>query len=417
MTEATTAPDRVTAYAWIVFALTFGLLLSDYMSRQVLSAVFPMLKSEWRVTDGELGALSGVVGLTVGLLSAPLSYLADRVGRVRSLVAMAVVWSLATLACGLARNYNDMLIARIFVGAGEAAYGSVGAALVVSMFPAHRRATVTAAFLAGATVGSVGGVSAGGLIAHAWGWRAAFTVMACAGLALALVYPLVVREKREHGAQAPARLRTLLGLVKSPAVVATYIAGGAQLLISAALVAWLPSYLVRSYAMAPERAALAAGGFLLVSSLGSIACGALSDRFARHRPERLLTFAAIVSAATFALVAIAFALPAGPYQLALLGIGMTVAGGTMGPASAAVAALTDPRVRGSAFALITLGNNIFGIAPGPVLTGRLADTLGLASALQWASVASFAAAGMFFLARSLWPRTASVSANDAPRTR
>ena len=54
-------------YAWVVFALTFGLLLSDYMSRQVLNAVFPLLKAEWMLTDARLGLLSGVVALMVGL--------------------------------------------------------------------------------------------------------------------------------------------------------------------------------------------------------------------------------------------------------------------------------------------------------------------------------------------------------------
>lgn len=119
-------------YAWVVFALTFGLLISDYMSRQVLNAVFPLLKSEWALSDSQLGLLSGIVALMVGLLTFPLSLLADRFGRVRSLVLMAVLWSLATLGCALAENYSQMFIARFLVGVGEAAYGSVGIAVVVA---------------------------------------------------------------------------------------------------------------------------------------------------------------------------------------------------------------------------------------------------------------------------------------------
>src|SRR5688572_8340686 len=78
-------------YAWVVFALSFGLLLSDYMSRQVLNAVFPLLKAEWALSDARLGLLSGIVALMIGLLTFPLSLLADRFGRVRSLALMAVV--------------------------------------------------------------------------------------------------------------------------------------------------------------------------------------------------------------------------------------------------------------------------------------------------------------------------------------
>src|SRR4051812_49941858 len=80
-------------FPWIVFALTFGLLLSDYMSRQVLSSVFPFLKVEWALTDTQLGALTSAVALTVGLLAVPLSLLGDRWGRSRSIVLMGAICS------------------------------------------------------------------------------------------------------------------------------------------------------------------------------------------------------------------------------------------------------------------------------------------------------------------------------------
>jgi len=152
-------------FAWTVFALTFGLLLSDYMSRQVLNAVFPLLKAEWALSDAQLGALSGVVALMVGLLTFPLSLLADRYGRVRGLTLMAVLWSLATLGCAMAENYEQMFAARLFVGIGEAAYGSVGIAVVLSVFPARLRATLTGAFMAGGMFGSVLGMAGGGVLA------------------------------------------------------------------------------------------------------------------------------------------------------------------------------------------------------------------------------------------------------------
>lgn len=73
-------PSRASAYSWVVFALSFGLLISDYMARQVLNAVFPLLKAEWALSDGQLGLLSGVVAVMVGLLTFPLSLAADRWG-------------------------------------------------------------------------------------------------------------------------------------------------------------------------------------------------------------------------------------------------------------------------------------------------------------------------------------------------
>src|SRR5262245_59246951 len=107
-------------YAWIAFALVIGLMLSDYLSRQVINAVFPFLKASWSRSDAQLGSLASVVALVVGVMTFPISLLADRFGRVRSATAMAIVWGLATIACGLSGNFMTLFIARAFVGLGEA---------------------------------------------------------------------------------------------------------------------------------------------------------------------------------------------------------------------------------------------------------------------------------------------------------
>ncbi len=187
---------RPTAYGWLIFALAFGLLISDYMARQVLNAVFPLIKAEWSLSDGQLGLLSGVVALMVGLLTFPLSMLADRWCRVKSLTLMAVLWSLATLLCAMAQSYGQMLAGRVLVGVGEAAYGSVGIALVISVFPGSMRATLSSAFMAGGLFGQVLGVALGGEIAAEQGWRAAFMAIGLAGLVLAIAFPLLVRERK-----------------------------------------------------------------------------------------------------------------------------------------------------------------------------------------------------------------------------
>src|SRR5262245_64018861 len=124
-------------FPWVVFVLTFALLLSDYMSRQVLSAVFPFLKQDWALTDTQLGSLTSVVALTVGVLAVPLSLLGDRWGRARSVVIMAVIWSLATIGSAFAAGYGHLLLARFVICVGAAAYSSVGLAVVPGVFAAN----------------------------------------------------------------------------------------------------------------------------------------------------------------------------------------------------------------------------------------------------------------------------------------
>lgn len=403
---APAGPPRATAYGWLVFALSFGLLISDYMARQVLNAVFPLLKTEWSLSDSQLGLLSGVVAVMVGLLTVPLSMAADRWGRVRSLSVMAVLWSLATLLCAAARGFEEMLLGRALVGVGEAAYGSVGIAVVLSVFPAQMRATLTAAFMAGGLFGQVLGVALGGQIAAAYGWRQAFLVIGLGGLALGLAYPLLVRERRlralagiDAAAKPPAMLTSLGALFASRSVRIVYLGSGLQLFAAGALPAWLPSYFNRYYAMPVDQAARAAAALLLLCGAGMILCGMLSDRIARNRPERKIALAIAYCLASAGSLTLALQLPPGPAQFALLGLAMFFVAGTTGPAGAMVANLTPLLIHGSAFATLTLANNLLGLAPGPILTGRLADGIGLLGALQLLALPCLASALAFAAVR------------------
>ncbi|WP_124711415.1 MFS transporter [Gordonia insulae] len=394
-------PARRSRYPWIVFALTFGLLLSDYMSRQVLSAIFPFLKAEWALTDSQLASLTSIVALMVGLLTLPLSLLADRWGRVRSLVVMAVLWSLATLACAVAANFEQLLAARFLVGVGEAAYGSVGIALVLSVFSPRLHASLSGAFMAGGSFGSVLGVAVGGYIAVHLGWRWSFAAMAVFGLLLVALFRALVTERSldRHAADKPADgepnatpsaagtassgyRAPVSSLFTSPAVLCAYVGGGLQMFTAAVLLSWTPSFFNRYYGLAPDKAATAAAAVVLLVGTGMVVCGIITDRLGRHDVRSKWTSAIAYCAISMVCLGVGFSLGNGPAQLILMGIGAFFAAGSCGPTAAMVANLTHPSIRASAMGTLTVSNNLLGLALGPFVIGILADHVGLRMAMQ-----------------------------------
>lgn len=408
---------KLPVYPWVVFALTLGLVMSDYMSRQVLTAVFPLLKSAWHLSDTQLGSLNSVVALLVGVLTLPLSLLAGRWGHVKSIILMSALWSLATLGCAVSTSFGEMLVARALVGIGEAAYGAVAPAVLLSIFPVHMRATLIGAFTAGASFGSMIGMAFGGAVAVHLGWPWSFAAMGFFGILLVIVFRLVVTEARLSRYQASRAnsaagalgvretLRGLIaGLASSRSLVCAYLGSGLQLFCTASLWAWMPSYLNRYYAMAPGRAAMVAAVFVLLSGIGMIACGLLADKISKTRPARKWDAALLYCLMVFSLLAVGFRLAPGALQLALIGVAMFITSGTNGPGGAMVANLTSRAIHASAFALLTITYNLLGTAPGPFFTGFVADRIGLLGALQIMPFVSLVAATAFFVGKRSYAR-------------
>lgn len=394
--------------AWFAFAMTLGLMIFDYVDRQVIVSLFPHIKAEWDLSDKQLGALVSVVSITVALGALPVALIADRASRVKSIVAMATVWSLATISCMWARSYGTLLALRSVVGLGEAGYGSVGAALIASHFPARMRGALLAGFFASASVGSVLGVLLGGWIASHWGWKAAFGVVGFPGLILALLY-LKVRDyttvelkpeleaKRRSLGEATMHIVRLL--LRSKTMLWVCVGGAAQLISVSALWSWLPSFLNRAHGIAPAQAGAKAALVVLAGAVGAVVWGGLVDRVGARHPRRKLAAMALLCLLSMAVLGYAFGAAHEPAaQFGWIALGGFMATCSVGPVSAIVIDVIHPGVRATGASVLALFQNLFGLAAGPFLVGALSDGIGLQPALTAVPLASVLAAAAFLLA-------------------
>ena len=398
--------------AWFAFAMTLALMLFDYIDRQIIVSLFPYMKADWGLSDKQLGALVSVVSVTVALGALPVALVADRASRVKSIVVMATVWSLATISCMFTRNYSQLLAARAVVGLGEAGYGAVGAALIASIFPARMRGALLAAFFAAASVGSVLGVLLGGLIAARWGWKAAFGVVGFPGLVLALLY-LKVRDYKtvaltpalDQATRSTASTVAYVAksMVKSRTMLWVCLGGAAQLVVVSAVWSWLPSFLNRFHGLPPDQAAVRAAMVVLLGAVGSVVWGIVADRAGSRRPHfKLFVMAAICVAAMLVLLptfaATGSAALSQSSQFALIALGGFLMTCSVGPVSAIVIDVIHPGVRATGASVLALFQNLLGLAAGPFIVGVLSDSLGLANALTVMPIFGALAAGFFLLA-------------------
>ncbi|WP_213956262.1 MFS transporter [Variovorax sp. dw_954] len=382
--------------AWFAFAMTLALYLFDYIDRQVIVSLFPHMKQDWGLSDKQLGGLVSVVSVTVALGALPVALVADRTSRVKSIVVMATVWSLASISCMFTRSYGQLLAARAQIGMGEAGYGAAGVALIAGHFPARMRGVLMAGFFAAASVGSVLGVMLGGLIAAHWGWKAAFGVVGFPGLLLALLYlkvrdyptvALTPSQNLARGSMGSAAKTIAKALVRSRTMLWVCVGGAAQMLVLSALWSWLPSFLNREYGMAPDQAGIKAALVVLCGAVGSVVWGAVVDRAGARRPRARLHVMTLLCIASLLVVAVAFGAPrlgleiSAQVRFALIALGGFLLTCTVGPVTAIVIDVTPPALRATNASVLAIFLALFGLAAGSFIAGVLSDAWGLTTAL------------------------------------
>jgi MFS family permease len=375
------------AYRRYALALLLTVNLLNYIDRQVLFAVFPLIKIDLDLTDTALGFLGSAFMLSY-LLFAPLfGWLGDRWSRVRLASGGLVVWSLATALAGFAPGYRTLLAARATVGIGEASFGTVSPGLISDFFPKERRGQILAWFYVAIPVGSALGYLLGGLLGQHFGWHAAFLIVGVPGLLLAVPIALL-RTPPRGGDDAVQREPSgnvsagYAALFKNRSFVSNTLAMAAMTFAIGGLAQWLPSFLYRAHALDVARANTLFGATtVLAGILGTLAGGWLGDRWQKKNKQGYLllsgwgfllgtpfaAWAILASGLTACLTAIFIA----EFFLFL----------NTGPLNTVIINVTDPSIRAMAFACNIFFIHALGDAVSPSILGWLSDQWGLRSAL------------------------------------
>src|SRR4249919_569571 len=187
--------DAPPARANVVLALLLLAYIFNFLDRQILGILAGPIKADLGLSDAQFGAIGGLAfALLYSLLAVPLALLADRTRRSWVVAGSLAVWSGFTALCGTALSYGQLFFYRLGVGVGEAGGVAPSYALIADYFEPEKRARALAIYSLGVPLGLAGGALAGAYIATWVSWRAAFVVMGIAGILLAPIMLLFVRD-------------------------------------------------------------------------------------------------------------------------------------------------------------------------------------------------------------------------------
>ena len=379
-----------------LFCILFLLNLFNYIDRQVLYAVFPLLQTDLRLSDGQLGALASAFMLVYMCYAPVMGYLADRFSRPKLISLSAFIWSIATLATGAANHFAHLLFARGFTGVGEGGFTTIAQPFLAEHYPKEKHALVLALFGLALPLGSALGYGLGGLVGQTWGWRMAFIVLSVPGVFLALLaWFLPDRALTQREKPSWTQYKKLLHCkpflyVCFIQTAITFIMGGCA--------AWVPTYFVRYLHVTAAQAGVWFGSLMIV-------CGALGTFAGGKWAEKQLAYCAWAYYKVMAVALVGSVLPlwlglqCTHVAAALAWFGLTVFFLFLptGAIAAALVATSPAPVRATAFALNIFIIHLLGDTLSPVLIGLVSDVWNLKIAIFISTFVSIP--GLFFCRR------------------
>jgi MFS family permease len=366
-------PPRDARFA---LAVLFGINLMNFFDRQVAGALSEPMRVEFGLSDVHIGLIATVFTLVYAAVGVPLGRLTDSWLRTRLISIGVATWSLFTAASGAAWNVSSFVATRIGVGIGEASCAPASQSLIADIYPPEKRARAMGVFMLGLPLGLFAAYTMSGVIAAAWGWRAAFYLACVPGLILSGLV-LMVREPERAVAvitaspAAPARtvmrIATLRWIVLSGILYNFY---------SYAVNIFQTPFLLRFHEIGLKQAStISALSLGLTGVIGLLGGGLVGDRAFAKRKDGKLLVAGVALLLGAPCVFFALQQPKGavlPFTL-LMGTSSALSFAYYSTVYSAIQDVVPPTMRGTAVSLYFFGMYVLGASFGATIMGALSD--------------------------------------------
>lgn len=371
-------------YRQYVLGILLVVYVFNFIDRQILSILLEPIRQDLKLSDTQLGFLSGVAfAIFYATLGIPIARLADHSSRVNVISWSLAAWSVMTAVCGLAANFWQLMLGRIGVAVGEAGASPASHSLISDYFVPETRASAMGIYAMGVPIGTLIGLLAGGWLVHFFDWRTAFIVVGLPGVLMAIIVRMTVKEPPRGNSeaimkeQAPVPLKEAITFLWArPSFRHVVLAVAFHAFVSYGYNGWLPAFFARSYGMgSAEIGSWLAPLIGIFAGLGTFSGGYISDYFARRDRRWYVWVPGITLAISVPFFLLAFMSDDKYTTLALLIVPLYFNYIYLGPTFAMIQGLATVRMRAIASAILLFVISLIGLGLGPFGVGVLSDYL------------------------------------------
>ena len=290
---------EIRGYKWIVVGILWFVCFFNYADRQAIFSVFPLLKSELRLTDVQLGMVGASFMWTYALFGPIAGWLCDRLTRKTLILGGLIFWSLVTAASAFAHTYAQLLVCRALGGLGEALYLPASMSLIGDYHGSATRSRAMSIHQSSVYAGTVAGGTVSGFVAQFYGWRSSFILLGGLGILLGILVWRLLQEPIRGMSDPCARgeLKSIRADRKSTGGINEVLSSRPVLLLIAVFtganfvamvfLSWIPTFLYRKFNMSLSMAGLNGTIYLQGASvLGVLSGGLLADTLAKRPGSR-----------------------------------------------------------------------------------------------------------------------------------
>ncbi len=274
---------------WLIIAVIFVAVVFNYVDRQIVSVLKPLLKTEFSLNDAGYAVIINIFTVCYAIMYPVTGWLVDRFGPRLVMFWGIITWSLACIGGGISRTIGQFGFFRAMLGAAEPSIFPAQLKVVSSWFPGKLRATANSLSVAGSSIGAVIAPPVIVWLALTFSWQIAFLTLGITGLFIGLLWIWIYRDPPAHILQeateedvkveTPAykwkelwKTRSLWGIL-----LIRFISDPVWYFC----LFWLPGYLQEGSGLTLVQVGLFGWIPFLVADLGAVGASTWSDRLVR----------------------------------------------------------------------------------------------------------------------------------------